>query len=63
MRAREGKKNTQESDDEFWARLNKRIEWARARHELACLGMGTILLVIYSICMYVCMYVYMNVYK
>ena len=50
----EKKKNTQESDDEFWARLDKRIEWARARHELACLGMGTILLVIY---MYVCMYV------
>ena len=36
MRAREEKK-TQESDDELWARLDKRIEWARARHELAAL--------------------------
>ena len=35
MRAREEEKNTQESDDEFWARLDTRIEWARARHELA----------------------------
>ena len=52
MRAREEEK-TQESDDELWARLDKRIEWARARHELARLVMGTILLD-----MYVCMYVY-----
>ena len=37
MRARE-EKNTQESDDELWARLDNRIEWARARHELARLG-------------------------
>ena len=44
----------QESDDEFWARLDKRIEWARARHEVARLGMETILLIY----MYVCMYVY-----
>ena len=42
------KKNTQESEDEWWARLDKRIERARARHELARLGMGTIFLVIFS---------------
>ena len=29
------KKNTQESDDERWSRLDKRIERARAIHELA----------------------------
>ena len=40
-----GRKNTQESGDEWWARLDKRIERARARHELAHLGMGTIFLV------------------
>ena len=39
------KKNTQESEDEWWARLDKRIERARARHELTRLGMGTIFLV------------------
>ena len=39
------------------ARLDKRIERARARHDLARLVMGTILLVLY---MYVCMYVCMN---
>ena len=55
MRAREEEK-TQESDDELWARLDKRIEWARARHELAHLVMGTILLDMY-VCMYVCMYI------
>ena len=38
-------KNTQESEDERWARLDKRIERTRARHELARLGMGTIFLV------------------
>ena len=52
MRAREEEKN-QESDDELWARLDKRIEWASARQELTRLVMGTILLD-----MYVCMYVY-----
>ena len=36
----------QESDDEFRARLDKRIERVRARHGLARLGMGTILLLI-----------------
>ena len=36
------KKNTQESEDERWARLDKRIERVSARHELARLGMGTI---------------------
>ena len=39
------KKNTQESEDEWWARLDMRIERVRARHELARLGMGTIFLV------------------
>ena len=33
--------------------LDKRIERAKARHELAHLGMGTILLDMY-VCMYVC---------
>ena len=33
MRARE--EDTQESEEEWWARLDKRIERARARHELA----------------------------
>ena len=45
MRAREEEK-PQESDDERWSMLDKRIERARARHELARLGMGTIFLVI-----------------
>ena len=45
MRAREEEK-TQESDDELWARLDKRIERARAIHDLARLGMGIILLVL-----------------
>ena len=31
-----------ESEDERWARLNKRIERARARHEVTRLVMGTI---------------------
>ena len=35
----------QESEYESWARLDKRIERARTRHELACLVMGTIFLV------------------
>ena len=35
--------------------LDKRIERARARHELTRLVMGTIFLV--YLCMYVCMYV------
>ena len=39
------KKNTQGSADESWARLDKRIERARARHELARPVMGTIFLV------------------
>ena len=43
MRAQEEEKST--SEDERWARLDKRIERARARHELACPVMGTILLV------------------
>ena len=50
------KKKTQESEDERWARLDKRIERARARHELTCLGMGTIFLVSYTTttgCMYI----------
>ena len=38
-------KNTQESEDERWARLDKRIDRATARNELARLGMGTIFLV------------------
>ena len=41
MRAGEEEK-TQESEDERWARLDKRIERARARHELAHPVMGTI---------------------
>ena len=40
------KKNTQEGEDEGWARLDKRIDRATARNELACLGMGTISLVV-----------------
>ena len=39
------KKNTQESEYEWRARLDKRIERVRAQHELARLGMGTIFLV------------------
>ena len=39
----EEKKNTQESEDEWWARLDKR---ERARNELTRLGMGTIFLVL-----------------
>ena len=42
----EKKNNTQESEHERWARLDKKIERARARHELARLVMGTILPVI-----------------
>ena len=38
-------RKTQESEDERWAKLDKRIERARARHELARFGMGTIILV------------------
>ena len=40
------KNNTQESEDEWWARLDKWIERVRARHELTRLGMGTIFLVV-----------------
>ena len=40
------KKNKQESEDEWLARLDKRIERVRARHEFAHLGMGTIFLVL-----------------
>ena len=40
----EKKKEPQESEDERWARLDKRIERARARHELARPVMGTIFL-------------------
>ena len=47
MRAGEEGKKTQESEDEGWARRDKRIE--RARHELARLGMGTIFLVLFKI--------------
>ena len=43
----EKKKKRQESKDERWARLDKRIERARARHELAHLGMGTIFLALH----------------
>ena len=39
------KKNTQQSEDERWARLDKRIERARARHDLARPVLGTIFLV------------------
>ena len=35
----------QESEDEWWARVDKRIERVRARQELAHLGMGTFFLV------------------
>ena len=42
----EKKKETQEIENERWARLDNLIERARARHELARLGMGTIFLVI-----------------
>ena len=38
-------KKRQESKDERWAKLEKRIERARARHELARLAMETIVLV------------------
>ena len=38
-------RKTQESDDERWSRLDKMVESARARYELARLGMGTIFLV------------------
>ena len=40
------KKKRQESEYKMRARLDKRIERARARHELACLVMGTIFLLI-----------------
>ena len=39
-------KNRQESEDERWATLDKRIERARARHELARLVMRTIFVVL-----------------
>ena len=45
----EKKKKTTRKQDEWWASLDKRIERARARHELARLGMGTIFLVVYEI--------------
>ena len=38
----EKKKKAQESEDERWARLDKRIKRARAEHELARPVMGTI---------------------
>ena len=41
----EKKKKRQESEVERWARLDKRIERARTRHELTHLVMGTIFLV------------------
>ena len=41
----EKKKKQQESEVERWARLDKRIERARTRHELTHLVMGTIFLV------------------
>ena len=37
--------STKKSEDERWSRLDKRIEGARARYDLALLGMGTIILV------------------
>ena len=40
------KNNTQENEDEWWARLDKRIVRARARHELALPVMGIIFVVI-----------------
>ena len=36
----------QEIEDEWWERLDKRIEIVKARHELAQRGMETIFLVI-----------------
>ena len=39
------RKDTQESENERWARLDKRIERARTRHELARTVMRTIFLV------------------
>ena len=42
----EKKRNTQESEHERWAGLDKKIEMARARHKLARLVMGTIFLVL-----------------
>ena len=45
MRARDEEKKV-ESEDESWARLDKRIERTRARHELARPVMGTVFLVI-----------------
>ena len=41
MRAREEEK-TKESEDEWWARLDERIERPRSRHELARPVMETI---------------------
>ena len=40
------KKKAQESEDEMWARMDKRIERARAKQEFARPVMGTIFLVI-----------------
>ena len=45
----EMKKKTQESEDERWARLDKRTERARARHELARPVMGTIFLIYFAL--------------
>ena len=42
MRAWEEEKKRQESEDQRWSRLDKRIERERAKHELARLVMGTI---------------------
>ena len=44
----EKKKKVQESEGEMLARMDKRIERARAKHELARPVMGTIFLVIIS---------------
>ena len=44
----ENKKIRQESEYERMARLDKRIKWVRARHELANLVMGIIFLVLVS---------------
>ena len=40
------KKKTQESEDEKWARMDKRIERERAKDELTRPVMGTIFLVV-----------------
>ena len=56
----EKKKTAQESEDERWARMDKRIERARAKDELGRPVMGTIFLVYVS--MYVCMSVCLQKY-